>query len=83
MAATEESLRGAETETIAVFAAPEDRRAHPARRADGCVSDNGSAGTCADGKALVEARAVIATRTGRHVYTAASTSDAVAVFERH
>jgi len=37
----------------------------------------------ADGKALVEARAVIATRTGRHVYTAASTSDAVAVFERN
>jgi len=50
---------------------------------DGCVSDSGSAGTCADGKALVEARAVIATRSGRHVYTAASTSDAVAVFERN
>jgi 6-phosphogluconolactonase (cycloisomerase 2 family) len=48
----------------------------------GCVSDTGSAGACGDGTALAEARAVIATRNGRHVYVAAATSDAVAVFDR-
>ena len=47
-----------------------------------CTSESGTAGLCADGTALVEARAVAVTRNGRSAYVASSTSDAVAAFER-
>jgi len=49
---------------------------------EGCVSEDGTLGTCADGKALIETRNVIVARNGRHAYVASSTSDAVAVFNR-
>lgn len=47
-----------------------------------CTSEDGTGGLCADGTALVEARAVAVTRNGRSAYVASSTSDAVAAFAR-
>jgi len=49
---------------------------------EGCVSEDGTLGACADGKALVETRSVLVARNGRHAYVASSTSDAVSVFGR-
>ena len=49
---------------------------------DGCTSESGSGGTCADGVALTEARAVAVTRNAKSAYVASSTSDAVAAFRR-
>lgn len=49
---------------------------------DGCVSESGTGGTCADGVALTEARAVAVTRNAKNAYVASSTSDAVAAFRR-
>jgi DNA-binding beta-propeller fold protein YncE len=48
----------------------------------GCVSDDGTAGACQDGTALMEARAVAVTADGKSLYVAAPTSSAVAVFDR-
>lgn len=48
----------------------------------GCTSESGSGGTCADGVALTEARAVAVTRNAKNAYVAASTSDAVSAFRR-
>ena len=49
----------------------------------GCVSETGSGGDCADGKALDDASNVAVSRDGESVYVASSASDAVAVFSRH
>jgi DNA-binding beta-propeller fold protein YncE len=49
----------------------------------GCVSNDGSRGACADGKALAEAIAVTVSGDGKSVYVAASVSSAVAVFARN
>lgn len=49
---------------------------------NGCTSESGSAGTCVDGVALTEARAVAVTRNAKNAYVAASTSDAVSAFRR-
>jgi 6-phosphogluconolactonase (cycloisomerase 2 family) len=49
---------------------------------DGCTSESGTGGTCSDGVALAEARAVAVTRNARNAYVASSTSDAVAAFRR-
>ena len=49
---------------------------------EGCTSESGSGGTCADGVALTEARAVAVTRNAKSAYVASSTSDAVAAFRR-
>jgi len=49
---------------------------------DGCVSESGTAGTCADGVALIEARGVVLTRNAKHAYVTSATSNAVAAFER-
>jgi 6-phosphogluconolactonase (cycloisomerase 2 family) len=49
----------------------------------GCVSETGSAGECADGKALDGARSVAVSAGGANVYVASGEpSDAVAVFGR-
>ncbi len=50
---------------------------------DGCVSETGTGGVCADGKALDGAISVAVSRDGKHVYVASSISDAVAVFSRN
>ncbi|MBI3059231.1 MAG: beta-propeller fold lactonase family protein, partial [Deltaproteobacteria bacterium] len=49
---------------------------------DGCVSETGTGGNCAGGKALDGADAVAVSPDGKHVYVASNTSDAVAVFSR-
>ena len=49
---------------------------------NGCTSESGTGGTCADGVALTEARAVVLPRNAKHAYVASSTSDAVAAFKR-
>jgi 6-phosphogluconolactonase (cycloisomerase 2 family) len=49
----------------------------------GCVSETGSGGTCADGKALDGASSVVASANGGNVYAASRASDAVAVFGRN
>ncbi len=49
---------------------------------DRCISDSGSGGDCADGKALVGAWAVTVSPDGKHIYVASFVSTAVAVFAR-
>jgi DNA-binding beta-propeller fold protein YncE len=48
----------------------------------GCVSETGSDGACADGKALSGAIAATVSADGKNVYVASIQSDAVAVFRR-
>jgi 6-phosphogluconolactonase (cycloisomerase 2 family) len=48
----------------------------------GCVSETGSAGNCADGKALDRPFAVSVSRDGEHAYISSVRSDAVAAFDR-
>lgn len=48
----------------------------------GCVTEDGSGGACADGKALLGARDVVIDKKSKHVYVAAPASDAIAVFWR-
>jgi DNA-binding beta-propeller fold protein YncE len=49
----------------------------------GCVSEDGSAGVCADGKALEDPFSVAVSADGKNVYAASITSDAVAAFRRN
>jgi DNA-binding beta-propeller fold protein YncE len=49
----------------------------------GCVSEDGTSGACQDGKALISARGIVVSPDGKSVYVAASSSDAVAVFDRN
>jgi DNA-binding beta-propeller fold protein YncE len=49
----------------------------------GCVSETGSGGACADGKALDGASSVKVSGDGKNVYLASITSDAVAAFSRN
>ena len=49
----------------------------------GCVSEDGTGGTCADGKGLVGASSVAVSPNSRHVYVASSVSNAIAVFSRN
>jgi DNA-binding beta-propeller fold protein YncE len=49
---------------------------------NGCVSEDGTGGECANGQSLVEASGVLVTRNGRSAYVASATSDAVAAFAR-
>ncbi len=49
---------------------------------DGCVSESGSGGECADGKALDGVNGVAMSRNGKHVYVASVLGDAIAVFAR-
>jgi 6-phosphogluconolactonase (cycloisomerase 2 family) len=48
----------------------------------GCVSETGSGGECADGKALDRASAIAPSADGKHTYVASSGSDAVVAFSR-
>jgi DNA-binding beta-propeller fold protein YncE len=48
----------------------------------GCVSEDGTGGTCQDGKALVSARGIVVSPDGKSVYVASSSSNAVAAFDR-
>lgn len=50
---------------------------------DGCVSETGTSGACADGKALDDPRSVVVSPDGKHAYAVARSSDAVAVFSRN
>jgi len=52
------------------------------RGRDGCVSDTGSRGACANGKALRDPGWVAISADGRNVYAASRLSNAVAVFDR-
>lgn len=45
-----------------------------------CVSETGTGGDCANGKALDFPRSVAVSRDGKHVYVASNASDAVALF---
>lgn len=47
-----------------------------------CISETGSGGACADGRALDGARTVVVSPDGRNVYVASETSGAIAVFTR-
>ena len=49
---------------------------------EGCVSDDGSGGACADGNTLLTPFGLAASPDGRNIYLPASTSDAVASFDR-
>jgi 6-phosphogluconolactonase (cycloisomerase 2 family) len=51
-------------------------------RTDGCVSDSGTGGACADGRALVGPRSVALSADGKNFYFPASGSKAVSVFWR-
>ncbi len=49
---------------------------------DGCVSETGTGGACADGKALSDARKSVVSADGANVYVASAAAGAVAVFAR-
>jgi len=49
---------------------------------DGCVSETGTAGECADGVALEGARSAAVSADGKNIYVASFFSDAAAVFTR-
>src|SRR5262245_33836806 len=48
-----------------------------------CVTEDGTAGACGDGVALVGASQVAVSPDGRHAYVASQISDAIVVFDRH
>jgi hypothetical protein len=48
----------------------------------GCVSEAGTGGACADGRALDGAFAVAVSKDGKHVYVGSNLSAAVAAFAR-
>jgi DNA-binding beta-propeller fold protein YncE len=48
----------------------------------GCISNDGSGGSCTVGKALLEATSVAVSENGKSVYVASSGSNAVAAFAR-
>ncbi len=48
----------------------------------GCISQGGTGGACAKGKALARATAVAVTPDGKSVYVTATQSDAVSIFDR-
>lgn len=50
---------------------------------DGCVSETGSGGACADGKALDNPIGIAVSPDGKYVYVASAVSNAVAVFARN
>jgi DNA-binding beta-propeller fold protein YncE len=54
----------------------------PAAAAAGCISELGTSGTCADGRALRGATSVAVSASGKHVYVASFVSNAVALFNR-
>jgi DNA-binding beta-propeller fold protein YncE len=54
----------------------------PAAAATGCISELGTSGTCADGRALRGATSVAVSASGKHVYVASFVSSAVALFNR-
>jgi DNA-binding beta-propeller fold protein YncE len=49
---------------------------------DGCISEDGSGGACADGKGLNKVQGITVSPDGKHVYAASFMSDAVAAFTR-
>jgi 6-phosphogluconolactonase (cycloisomerase 2 family) len=49
----------------------------------GCVSEDGTGGTCAYGNGLIGASSVAVSPNSRHVYVASNVSNAVAVFSRN
>jgi 6-phosphogluconolactonase (cycloisomerase 2 family) len=49
----------------------------------GCVSEDGTGGTCANGNGLIGASSVAVSPNSRHVYVASNVSNAVAVFSRN
>lgn len=48
----------------------------------GCISDDGSSGQCTDGTAMQSIRNAVVSPDSRHVYVAASGSEAIAIFDR-
>jgi 6-phosphogluconolactonase (cycloisomerase 2 family) len=50
---------------------------------DGCISDDGTGGTCENGTGLSGARSVAITPDGKHVYVASCAANAVAAFKRN
>jgi 6-phosphogluconolactonase (cycloisomerase 2 family) len=49
---------------------------------EGCVSDSGTGGACADGRALVGPRSIVVSPDGKNLYFPSTTSSAIAVFAR-
>src|SRR5262249_47619489 len=71
------------SDAAAVFARdPDTGRPSRLPGTDGCVSETGSGGACADGKALKSAGNVAVSNDGKSVYVASLSSGAVAVFAR-
>ena len=70
------------TDTSLAVAASASFGLTPPAAATGCVSEDGSSGSCQDGTALSAARAVAVSPDGASVYAAAYNSNAVAVFSR-
>ena len=47
-----------------------------------CISEDGSGGTCVDGRGILSASGAAVSPDGRNVYVAADASDGVAIFDR-
>jgi DNA-binding beta-propeller fold protein YncE len=50
---------------------------------EGCISEGGSGGQCASGRALLKPRSVAVSPNGKHVYVASGDGSAVAVLQRN
>jgi DNA-binding beta-propeller fold protein YncE len=71
------------SDAVAVFARdPTSGSLAQLSGAAGCVSETGTGGECADGKALAGAIGVAVSADGKNVYVASAVSDAIAVFGR-
>ncbi len=49
----------------------------------GCLSEDGTAGTCTDGKAVLNGQDIAVSPDNKNVYAVSSNSDAIAVFSRN
>ena len=49
----------------------------------GCVTEDGTAGACADGTALVDASKVMISPDGSNAYVTTETNDSIAIFDRN
>jgi predicted ribosomally synthesized peptide with SipW-like signal peptide len=70
-------------DAIAVFSRASSGRLTQLAGTNGCVSETGSAGACADGTALNDVNDIVVSPDGRHVYATTATSNAIVAFARN
>lgn len=77
-------VTGGVSDSIAVFdRAPATGALTQLPGTDGCISETGTGGVCADGRALDGATTVKVSPDGKTVYVSSLISDAIAIFDRN